>query len=351
MIHSFRIPDRLDYIKLPCLSRNDREKFSSKYLKTEIDEIMKLRSDLILAAIADFSPGIILVDKKPYGVENELQSALNYLKTHMPETKLVLILRDILDAPDETIRVWTKNKYFDAIESFYSLVLILGQSEVFDASKEYKFPDFISQKVKFCGYIKRNTGEKSVTMIKKELKVHDGEKLILVTPGGGEDGSRLLETYLSGLEYVPVNHNIKSLIICGPSMSKTERKQFFNTATKYPNVTMFEFTNDILSYMGAADIVVSMGGYNTICEILSLKKKAIVVPRAKPVEEQWLRAKRMTKLDLFRVIHPDKLTPQGLIQTIVEELNSKKDTHSPFQKLDLDALPKMTRYVSGLLCG
>jgi predicted glycosyltransferase len=40
-------------------------------------------------------------------------------------------------------------------------------------------------------------------------------------------------------------------------------------------------------------------------EILSLRKRAVVVPRTQPVEEQWIRAQRMAELGLFAAIHPD----------------------------------------------
>jgi len=47
-----------------------------------------------------------------------------------------------------------------------------------------------------------------------------------------------------------------------------------------------------------------MAGYNTFCEILSLDKRAILVPRIKPREEQLLRAVRAAELGLVRTLDP-----------------------------------------------
>jgi len=351
MIHSFRIPDRLDYIKLPCLRRDEHECLSVKYLKTEINEIMRLRSDLILAAIANFKPSVLLVDKKPYGVKDELRGALRYLKTYLPDTKVVLVLRDILDSPEVTTKLWEKNRYYEAVQSLYDLVFLLGQPEVFNASEEYRFPASVSEKVRFCGYTRREAGRKSRDMIRKELQLHNEEKLILVTPGGGEDGYHLLETYISALECMPADFHARSLIISGPGMPQPQRKQLYQASAKYPHVMIFEFTDEFMSYLDAADVVISMGGYNTICEILSLRKRAIVVPRVRPVEEQWIRAERMARLGLFKTIHPDRLTPQGLFRILEDELNSENDKYAPFLKLDLNALPRITQYVSELMYG
>ena len=40
----------------------------------------------------------------------------------------------------------------------------------------------------------------------------------------------------------------------------------------------------IESHIAAADVVVAMGGYNSTCEILSQGKKAVLVPRVRPVK-------------------------------------------------------------------
>lgn len=346
MVHSFRLPRRLDYVKLPCLRRTECEGYSVKYLGTEIDEMMKLRSDLILATAANFKPDILMVDKKPYGVKNELQATLSYLKRCLPDTRQVLILRDILDSPEATIKVWEKNGYDEVIRSYYDLVLVLGVPEIFDPRKEYLFPASVSEKVRFCGYIRREAGRRGRDLLRKELQINE-EKLILVTAGGGEDGCRLIETYVAGLEELPPVHNIRSLIICGPEMPQSQRKRLYEATARYHQVMVSEFTDDLMSYMDAADLVVSMGGYNTVCEILSHNKRAVVVPRTKPVEEQWMRAERMARLGFFRAIHPDHLTPQGLMGAVLDELDFG-DSRSLLQP-DLGALPKIADCVLTLL--
>ena len=51
-----------------------------------------------------------------------------------------------------------------------------------------------------------------------------------------------------------------------------------------------------------------MGGYNTVCELLTLRQARACSCRASsPVQEQWIRAERMAELGLLRVLHPDRL--------------------------------------------
>lgn len=349
MLHSFRLPQGLDYIKLPCLNRGEGGELSVKYLGTKTDETVKLRADLILAAAVNFKPDLLLVDKKPYGIASELAETLSYLKTCLPETKLVLLLRDILDSPEVTVKEWLHHGNYEAIQLFYDQVLVVGMREVFDLTKEYQFPTSVSEKVRFCGYIRKEPGLKRRNVLRDELLISPEEQLILVTPGGGQDGYRLIETYLSGLGHLSEGHNLRSLIICGPEMSPINRKTLYQAAEKYTHVQICEFTDDLMSYMDAADAIVSMGGYNTVSEILSLGKPAVVVPRIRPAQEQWIRAERLAQLGLLNAIHPDCLTPERLIDATLEQLSPAKKHLPPLSCLDLNALPGITRHISHLL--
>ncbi len=54
--------------------------------------------------------------------------------------------------------------------------------------------------------------------------------------------------------------------------------------------------------MARAAGVVAMGGYNTFCEILSLNKRALIVPRRVPRMEQYIRTSKAAELGLVRML-------------------------------------------------
>jgi len=347
MVQSFRIKSGIDYIKLPCLSRTKAEGYAAKSIGIDLDETVEMRSNLILYTANSFKPDVVLVDKKPYGVEHELRETLNYLHTNLPDTKLALLLRDVLDSAEATTAVWRKNHYYEAVRKFYDLVLVVGLQGVFDLSKEYHFPCVTKDKVRFCGYIGQDDKPQHRTQLRRELNLQT-EKLALVTVGGGEDGFDLLKNYLAGLSPRGSAQPFDSLIVCGPEMAPQRRAEISKIAASRAHVQVREFVDDMLGYMDAADVVVSMGGYNTVCELLSLHKHAVIVPRAKPVEEQWIRAQRMANLGLFRVIHPDYVTPANL-RGVVDELICRNADQPALPSLDLDALPKIAGHIADLL--
>jgi predicted glycosyltransferase len=346
VLHSFRLPKRLDYIKLPCLNRGTSGEISVKYLGIEIEETVKLRSDLILSAIANFKPDVFLVDKKPYGIRNELKPSVEYLKAKLPETPLILILRDILDRPDAIIQEWQKYGYYEAIEKFYNRVLVVGTPEIFDIRQEYQLPSMVAQKVQFCGYIRQQLGRKSPNLIRSELQLSKEEQLILVTPGGGEDGYSLIDSYLSSLALLPTCYKLRSLIICGPEMPLEHQAALKQKAAAYPQVQISEFSDDLMSYIAAADALVAMGGYNTTCEILSVGKPAVIVPRIKPSQEQCIRAEHLARLGALAAIHPNDLTPDILLRSLLQKLHTPQIS---IPEINLNALPQITEYISTLL--
>ncbi len=325
MLHAFRIPQGIDYVKLPCLSRNVQGRYAARSLDLSLQSTVRLRANLIKSAIADFEPDLVLVDKKPFGVEDELAGALEALPTHQKRPRMVLLLRDILDSPEATARVWRKNGYFEAITTYYDQVLVVGCPEVFDLRQEYEFPPFAAAKVQFCGYIAREPGRQTRAQMRLALKIGERERLVLVTPGGGEDGYALVDNALRGMAQLQPAQRPRMHIVCGPEMAQAQREAVAAAAAALPGVSLQDFCDDMMSLHAAADVVLAMGGYNTVCELLSCAKRALLVPRVKPGLEQCIRAERMAAMGLLAMLHPDQLCPATLMRALQRELQALED--------------------------
>ncbi len=195
----------------------------------------------------------------------------------------------------------------------------------------------------------RNEPVRPRTEVRRELETGADEKLVLVTTGGGEDGYRVLENYLNGLTPRPPEERIKSLVVTGPELAPERAQAIRRLAQACPSVRILDFTDDMMSYINAADVVVSMAGYNTICEILTLKKRAVVVPRVYPVEEQRIRAERMSARSLFKMILPSELNPESMRDAVTNQLRAPENGADWQAGIDLGALPRLTRLVLRLV--
>ena len=337
MIHSFRIPEGVDYIKLPCLDRIDAERYQSRFLLECSEAVKQTRSAIIERTVLGFAPDLMIVDKRPGGVDGELTNTLAALRDgHLP-TRLVLGMRDILDEPSKTRETLRNNNSFDIIREYYDEVWIYGSQAIFDTVSEYDFPHDVADITHYCGYLKRPT----VVSIR-----NGGSPRVLVTPGGGGDGSHMIRSYLEGLSHLPRNVALKSTIVLGPQMSAKTQASLMDTYGYLTDVEFHEFEPDLTQLYAEADLVVSMAGYNTVCELLSFGRSAILVPRAEPVKEQLIRARLLAAEGLFDVVEPNELTPDALMKKVLASL--KPAVEAPI-RFDLQGLPRIRERIRELL--
>lgn len=344
MAHAFRIPPGVDYVKLPSVSKLDNECYESRFLRLPFEQTLALREQIIFQTIANYRPDFFFVDNVPLGMKGEIRTALEYVRSHMPETRVFLGLRDILDDSAEIIPLWRRLGVFEAIDRFYDCIFIYGLREVFDPIREYEWPDNLRQKTCFCGYIPRSVEKEASLAARRDLCAH-GEKLVLVTVGGGSDGVHVVENYLRALPRVSPSTPLTSLVLLGPEMKPDQARELASIHGPDPSIRFMEFCDDPLPFIDAADLVVSMAGYNTISEILALRKRAIVVPRIRPRTEQLIRSQRLQDLGLIRMIHPDELSPRRLAGEMIASFDSPEEPPATVN-LDFGAIDRLSSRMS-----
>ncbi len=331
MAHGFRIPPRVDYVKLPSGRKVDNEVYESRYLPLPFQQVLALREEIVFQTVAHYKPDFFFVDNVPLGLKGELRRTLQYIRDELPATRVILNLRDIVDLASHVRALWRQLGVFEALEEFYDRIFIYGQPSVFNLVSEYAFPRSLREKSRFCGYIPRAADKQSSREVRRGLGIKKDEKLILVTVGGGSDGALIIENYLQSLPLVSKRHPAISVVLLGPEMDERNARRFESERNTSP-VRLVDFCDDPLAYMDAADVVVSMAGYNTVSEILALGKPAVVIPRVHPREEQWTRSQRLEQLGLLRMIHPHALTPGRL----AAELTSLLEGNTPRAETTLD---------------
>lgn len=337
VIHAFRLPHGVDYIKLPSLDRVKAERYEPFSLTNCPDEVKQTRAAMVEQIVMGFAPDLFIVDKRAAGINGELLRAMESLRRIKPKTKLVLGLRDILDAPERTARVLRENGSFATIERFYDEVWIYGSRDIFDTVNEYDFPEAVREKTHYCGYLRR-----PVT----ETLSGNGALRVLVTTGGGGDGSRMIETYLESLPLLTSELPVISTVVFGPQIQEDKRQELLRRFGDLADVRFLDFEPDLTQRYSQADVVVSMAGYNTVCELLSHQKSAVLVPRSEPVREQLMRARLLAQQGLFQAIEPSELNPETMKRKIIAAVKTSSLSR---RMMDLDGLPRINVRVRDLL--
>jgi predicted glycosyltransferase len=258
-------------------------------------------------------------------------------------------LRDILDDPEVITQRWSVEGAYDAIERYYSRVLVYGMRDVYDVTSKYNFPDAIASKVRYCGYVCNPDSPSNAAKIRAKFLAgaSANTRFIVAMAGGGADAYPMMSTLLDAMADIQKQHPVVLAMITGPFMPADLIGDLNKRAKRAP-VRVMESVDDTLSYTCAADLVISMAGYNSSVEILRMKKPAILIPRAGPSAEQRTRARLFAARRWVDTIDPDDLNPASLSQKINFRLG-RTFSIQPYTRPDLHGVNVAANQILALL--
>jgi predicted glycosyltransferase len=312
--------------------------YQSLSIRIDQDQALSIRTNIILATAQTFRPDLFIVDKEPHGLKREVLPTLEWLKKNSPQTVSILGLRDILDEADIICKDWQKKGVYQSLAKLYDEIWVYGDQDIYDPIEKYRLPPEIHHKVVFTGYIPRTPlPPEKRTAVRKKYRIMDDDLFILVTTGGGGDGSEVIDHFIDMHQYFPTSLPFKSIIVTGPFMHKNKREEARKRAKNY-GIKTFPFYPRMEDLIKAADLVVSMGGYNTICEILTHGTPALIIPRETPRREQLIRAKCLNNLNLLDYIPWNEVNPQILRDKIISLISNRKHYKSAMAAFKLNGL-------------
>ena len=299
IIGSFDFRSRVDFVRVPGVVKLRNGEYTSLNLHIDIEQMLKMRASIIRHTAEMFDPDIFIVDKEPLGLRGEVQETLEVLKKG--GTRLVLGLRDVLDDPRLLEPEWRRKNVLPALRDLYDEIWIYGLPQICDPLEGIALPLSVQQKLIYTGYLPRQV---STSGAPPRLPEITKRPYILVTTGGGGDGENLIEWVLRAYETDPLLP-YPALLVLGPFMQPERQAEFMDRASKLKRVEAITFHNHLKTLIAGAAGVVAMGGYNTFCEVLSLDKRALIVPRTTPRLEQFIRASSAAKLGLISMLADD----------------------------------------------
>ncbi len=337
----FSFPEQVDFVRIPGMIKKTNEEYLPMSIKINAGHALDIRKKIITATIKAFQPHMFIVDKEPLGLKKEILPTLKWLRKCCPNTRTVLGLRDIMDDAETVKDNWKKKGIYQALDTYYSEIWTYGIQDYYDPIKEYGIPESISRKIQFTGYIPREIkSNKDAIRERKRHKIRKADKLVVVTTGGGGDGYPVIDAYLSMLEDQGPIIPYRSILITGPFMPKAQRKEIFWRSKKL-KVKVFHFYRQMEKILAAADLVISMGGYNTVCELMSQKTVSLLIPRETPRLEQTLRAQCFSERNLLDYIPWERVSPQLLhdkIDRLLQKPEVFQEAMSEFKMTGFDIM-------------
>lgn len=303
---SFELPRRVDTVKLPVIRREADGTLYAATLGVDMPMIETMRSEILRSAAAAFDPNVVVVDKTPLGLRDELVPMLEHLRKR-GRSRVVLGLRNVEDDPARVRAAWSEANTLSAIERYYDCAVVYGPDNTTNDALSCLGGVEMPVPVTHVGFV----GDSPASTPPSDLP----SGYLLVTVGGGSDGHDMIDAVLDAEQHAPLPFPI--VVVTGPLMPATAVARLANRCDG-DHTRLFEFRHDMANVLAGAGGVVTMGGYNTVSEILQTGVPALVIPRVRPSEEQLIRANDLVALGLADMLHPDSITPERMWHAVLQ---------------------------------
>jgi predicted glycosyltransferase len=346
-LNAYPLPSGVDCITLPGFSKVWRKRYMPRRLHMDPDALGQLRSRLIRTALEEFEPDMFIVDRHPRGLLNELDDTLDALASARRRPRVILGLRDVMDEPAVVRREWEERGTEEVIRDHFDVIWVYGDPQVYDPVEEYGFASDIAARVRFSGYLDprgRFMARPAQDAEAPGRLAFDGP-VVLCQMGGGQDGGRLAEAFAA----TPMPRDVVGVLVTGPFMSADVRDRVRRLAAEHSGIHVLDFVSDPERLLERAQRVITMGGYNSVCEVLALDKRALIIPRVEPRAEQLIRAQRLQALGLAEMLHPSELTPAALGRWLEDTPADGYDEVSVRHLVDFNGIDRLPRLVSEAL--
>ncbi|WP_323958642.1 glycosyl transferase family 28 [Arthrobacter sp. JZ12] len=326
----FEAPPGWDWLLIPAIAKSPAG-YVPRNLAVGQKRVVKVRSSLTAVILEDFRPHLVIVDRHPFGVDEELAKGLERLRRKRPGCRIVLGLREVLDRPSVARREWEALD-LEKVRRIFDELWVYGDPSVHNPVQSGEIPRGLSALIRYTGYLSAGRTARRRT---------GGTRLpyIVTMAGGGSDGLELTLTAARA----PVPSGYEHLIITGPQMPKDHRTRV--EAVAQPGTRVVSSVRDGLAEIQSAAAVVSMGGYNTVCEIMSTGTPALIIPRVHPRCEQLIRARGLARRGLLDFCHPAEFTPNVLAGWLKDVVGREV----PRSGVNLDGLASAYEFASQLV--
>lgn len=324
------VPDGFDVVLLPGISKG-AVGYQPRHVQVPMEHLIDIRERVATGVVQGFTPDLIIVDRHPYGVDGELREVLAQTRAKRPGTMIVLGLREVLDDPTTMAREWAALGDLDELRSIFDEIWVYGDPAVHDVRSTGELPAQLHDLVRHTGYL--SDGRHWVP----ELDPTD-QPYVLTMVGGGSDGHAL--AHAAARATMPHGH--RHLVVAGPQMPDGDLADI--RAVAAPGTSVVASVPDGLATIRRASAVISMAGYNTVCEVMSTTTPALLVPRQAPRLEQLIRARALSAVDAVDVLESDDLTPGRLTDWIAGAVTRTQDRSA----IDLAGLTGVTHRVATL---
>ncbi len=331
------------FLQLPGLKMDaDFSKLLPCEEDKDLETITQTRQRLLLNFFASFQPDVFLVELYPFGRKAfrfELEPILKGIEagTLTPCLRLCS-LRDIL--VEKKNRDEYETRVLKQLRHSFDGLLIHSDPSFIPLQKTFSRMSSIPVPHYYTGFITPATPESGENNIRNDLGLSRHDSLIVASIGGGNVGEELLKataaaTVLLQKQKKNIHVHLFTGLYSTPNLADEIKQLSAST------VTVHDFCFNFPQWLDAAELSISMAGYNTCMNLLAAGIPALLYPFSQN-REQHMRITAFAGTADFTLLNTEDLHPETLAEKILHQLKFPKRRHC----IQLDGAPQSARLIS-----
>jgi predicted glycosyltransferase len=335
----------ISFFQLPGLKMDkDFSKLLPCELGKNLETIKNQRQQQLFDFFLSFQPDIFLIELYPFGRKAfrfELDPVLDGISSGSLSPCIRLCsLRDIL--VEKTDKQKYETRVLTILNNSFDGLLIHSDPAFIPLEKTFSSTSSISIPYRYTGFISPEPVEQEKgKQLRKALGLSQNDKLIIASIGGGNVGAELLSATAEAallLRSMPELHiHLFTGMYSAPGL-QAKLQQLNNE-----NITIHSFSSRFTDWLSAADLSISMAGYNTCMNLLSAGIPALLYPFAQN-REQRMRVSALSKTSVFTLLEPDDL----VAKTLADKIKSHLQQHKQKSSVKLNGAKKSSEFIDCL---
>lgn len=276
--------------------------------------------------LSSFRPDVFLVELYPFGRKSfrfELDPILKDIRRgRFGDCLAFSSVRDILVERHD--REKFEKRVVTTLNTLFDGVLIHGEEKFIPLQRSFSLLDEVSIPRAYTGYVAPGISLADRFYFRDEMGIAPATDLIVASIGGGSVGGELLHGVVESMKLLDEDY-IKLQIFTGPYASDSLFADL--SANSDERITVARFSNDFHRWLAAADVSVSMAGYNTTMNVLAAGCPALFYPFQQN-QEQQMRIDELAKIVPIKILGKADLQPEVMAKHLLDQLGLIR-FHSP----------------------
>ena len=322
-VDGFPFPRGVKLVQLPALQTGEEfgalEDCGSGHT---VEEVQGLRVQRLLSLFDELRPDALVIELFPFGRKRfafELIPLLERARSRSEETLVACSLRDILVEKSDTAK--HEERVSRIVNSYFDLILIHGDPAFQELDETFHRVGDLHCEIQYTGLVQQEEPAPTVVPM-----LFDTVPTIVASIGSGRyrHGQILLESVIRAAAQLEDKIAHRFRVFAGPFIPPEVYAALEQMARQARNVEIEKYSPHFIEYLKRADLSISMGGYNTIMNILATGVRSLVYPyTANDDLEQQIRARKLASLGVVELLHPEMLAAEVLAPKIAGMLAQK----------------------------